>query len=192
MTETAANNAVQLRIVLEYIKPQIWRRIVLPDNYSLGDLHYLIQFVLGWHNCHLHCFDVDGMRYTFSEQAADLEMEDETRLLLSDVLESGVKTFSYLYDFGDSWLHKITIEKATPIESDQPLPVCLSGARACPPEDCGSEPGYLELLLALNADDPDEEQQDMLEWLESVAPGWDPEFFDCEAINESLKGINPE
>jgi hypothetical protein len=180
-------NTVQLKIVLEYIKPQIWRRVLVPDNFSLADLHNMVQFVMGWHSCHLHCFEIDGISYTFREQADDLEMEDENRLLLSDIIQSGVQEFSYLYDFGDSWLHQITIEKTTPIEPGQARPACLAGARACPPEDCGSDAGYEELLYALAADEPDEEQQDLLEWLDSYAPGWDPDFFDPEAINQALQ-----
>ncbi|MBI2555343.1 MAG: plasmid pRiA4b ORF-3 family protein [Candidatus Rokubacteria bacterium] len=44
------------------------------------------------------------------------------------------------------------------------LPVCLGGARACPPEDCGGVRGYESVLEAIR--DPDHEERDaMLEWV---------------------------
>ena len=58
------------------------------------------------------------------------------------------------------------------------LPVCLAGARACPPEDCGGVPGYYRVLEALNkASTP--EQKELREWLGS----YDPDRFDLAAVN---------
>ncbi|GBE41974.1 plasmid pRiA4b ORF-3-like protein [bacterium BMS3Bbin10] len=57
--------------------------------------------------------------------------------------------FSYEYDFGDSWIHEIRIEKALPADPAVHYPRCLAGERACPPEDCGGPPGYEDLPAAL-------------------------------------------
>lgn len=62
-------------------------------------------------------------------------------------------------------------------------PVCLAGARACPPEDCGSFPGYCDILKALKAPKKTEEQNELLEWLEE---GYDPERFELEVVNRRL------
>lgn len=184
----AAKNAVQLKITLDFITPQIWRRVIVPDNYSLSDLHHVIQAAMGWHDCHMHCFVIDGTAYTIADQPADMDMEDESNLMLSTLIQSGPKTFSYEYDFGDNWTHTITIEKTSPTEPDRKLPVCLAGERACPPEDCGSQPGYEDLIEAFNDESPDEDQEAMLEWLESMEPGWNPEVFDLKKINLTLQG----
>ena len=52
--------------------------------------------------------------------------------------------FAYLYDMGDFWEHEVRIEKFLDRKPKQTYPVCTGGAGACPPEDCGGPPGYLE------------------------------------------------
>jgi hypothetical protein len=90
--------------------------------------------------------------------------------------------FHYEYDFGDSWEHKILLEKILPFDTKTALPVCIKGKRACPPEDCGGIWGYEELLEAIsNPKHPDHEN--MLEWLGGE---FDPEEFDLEEINGNL------
>lgn len=183
-----AKNTVELKIELEFIEPLIWRRVAVPDSYSLGDLHHVIQIAMGWHNCHLHCFDVEGCRYTFQNQLPEMDMKDEGSVSLADLIKSGTKRFLYEYDFGDDWRHWVTIEKVSPVDSDSTLPVCLDGVRACPPEDCGSIPGYEDLVMAFNDDSPDEDQEALLEWLESMEPGWNPDVFDRGKVNQVLQG----
>lgn len=181
-------NTVELKIELEFIEPEIWRRVAVPDNYSLADLHNVIQIVMGWHDCHLHCFDIDGTKYTFPNQLPEMDMEDEGTVCMADLIEAGTKRFLYEYDFGDDWRHWITIEKVSPVDPGSNLPVCLDGARACPPEDCGSVPGYEDLVEVFKEDSPDEEQEALLEWLESMEPGWNPDGFDRGKVNRELQG----
>ncbi|VGO11811.1 hypothetical protein PDESU_00358 [Pontiella desulfatans] len=183
----AATNSVELKIELEFIEPLIWRRVAVPDSCSLGDLHSVIQTAMGWRDCHLHCFDIDGTKYTFPNQLPEMDMEDEGTVHLSDLIKSGIKRFLYEYDFGDDWRHWITIEKVSPVDSNSTLPDCLDGARACPPEDCGSIPGYEDLVMAFNDESPDEDQDALLEWLESMEPGWNPDVFDRGRVNKELQ-----
>jgi len=182
-----AKNVIQLKVSLDFIEPEIWRRIAVPDYWSLGDLHRVIQISMGWHNCHLHRFEIDGLNYTFGDAAPEMNMEDEETTILQDVLEQEGRSVLYEYDFGDSWLHKITVERIAPAESASPAVICLAGERACPPEDCGSYPGYEEILFALDAGDPDEEQKSLLEWLEGFYGDYDPESFDLNAVNGQLQ-----
>ncbi len=84
----------------------------------------------------------------------------------------------YSYDFGDDWEHRIVFEQALEGKTGQKYPVCLSGKRACPPEDCGGSWGYEELLAILN--DPTHEEHDsMPEW---VGGAFDPVAFDPKAV----------
>ncbi len=88
----------------------------------------------------------------------------------------------YLYDFGDNWEHTIQLEKILdPVPGEQ-YPVCVDGARACPPEDCGGG-GYAQLLEVL-ADPDDEEYEEMRE---RMGEDWDPEEFDCHYVNSRLR-----
>ena len=52
--------------------------------------------------------------------------------------------FAYLYDMGDYWEHEVRIEQFLDRNSKKTYPVCTGGSGACPPEDCGGPPGYLE------------------------------------------------
>jgi hypothetical protein len=63
-------------------------------------------------------------------------------------------------------------------------PRCITGKRACPPEDCGGIWGYASFLEAIS--DPDHpEHEEQLEW---VGGAFDPEAFDCVVVNEALRG----
>ncbi|HEY6245437.1 MAG TPA: hypothetical protein VIX17_15920 [Pyrinomonadaceae bacterium] len=43
-------------------------------------------------------------------------------------------------------------------------PVCLAGANACPPEDCGGRGGYFE-MTEIPADEAHSERESFSEWL---------------------------
>jgi len=178
--------AIQFKVQLCYIRPPIWRRVVLPDNATLGDLHAVIQAAMGWYDCHMHSFDIKGVYYTSgaASQMDDMDMENEERVPLATVISRAKQKFIYEYDFGASWGHEIVSEKFLSLDSDATYPLCLGGARACPPKDCGSFPGYMDILKALSAKKPTAEQKELLEW---VGEGYDPERFDLDAVNRRLR-----
>jgi hypothetical protein len=181
----AAVNAIQLKIAIKYMRPAIWRRVVLPDHFTLADLHEVIQITMGWQNCHMHRFEIDDISYTSAQAMGGMDMKDESKVLLRSFAKKLKQKFFYEYDFGDSWIHEITVEKIVPIDSQPDTPVCLAGKRACPPEDCGSYPGYDMLLEALSAPVKTDEQKEMLEW---IGDDFDPDHFDLDAVNRWLKG----
>lgn len=57
------------------MKPSIWRRLLLPDNYTLGELHDAIQIAMGWYDCHMHDFRIGSLRYS-SLQSSEEEDTD--------------------------------------------------------------------------------------------------------------------
>ena len=63
----AAPAWLQLKIELAWIKPVIWRRIIVPETMTLGKLHDAIQAAMGWCDCHLHEFEIAGERYGIPE-----------------------------------------------------------------------------------------------------------------------------
>ncbi len=86
----------------------------------------------------------------------------------------------------DRWEHLVVVEKILmPEESPADLPVCLAGARACPPEDCGGVPGYEGFLEAVR-DPTHEEHQAMLAW---VGGKFDPEAFDLGKVSRQLRRL---
>lgn len=184
-TTTAKKKAAQKRVVtlkvsLRGSKPPIWRRVVMPASATLADLHVAIQASMGWHDSHLHQFDVDGRHY--GDRSMLDEVADERRLTLNGLVNAGAQRFSYTYDFGDDWEHIITIEKVTYTDTTPSGPICIAGKRACPPEDCGGIWGYHHLLEVLvNSNHP--EYEDQKDWVDD---DFDPEAFELGYANGML------
>lgn len=176
----------QLKITLcpRDIRPPIWRRILVPASTSLGLLHETIQIVFGWTDSHLHLYECD--EGTFSDPYMEVDgTRDESKVRIGQVLKREKAKIRYEYDFGDGWDHEIVLEKILEPYPGKFRPVCVAGKRACPPEDCGSVPGYYNLCEAMK-DPKHPDREDLLEWLGDVP--YDPEAFDLDKINEILKG----
>jgi hypothetical protein len=162
---------VKLKVTLQAIRPPVWRRLLVPAGMTLGDLHDAIQTSMGWENAHLHDFDIAGDR--FGDPGTTDEVKNELRLSLAALLKSGVDRFKYTYDFGDNWEHLIVIEGRIPRVEGQRYPACITGKRACPPEDSGGPYGYAD-LLAVRADPAHPNHEEMSEWLDE---DFDPDAF---------------
>ncbi len=179
MSEQQPQSIFQLKISLNGIKPPIWRRFLVPDNIQLSSFHILLQIVMGWTNSHLHQFISERTFYGTPDDDFGMEIEDEDDFQLSDLLKKEKDSILYEYDFGDSWEHKIVLEKILPVDADVEIPCCIKGRRACPPEDCGGVWGYQNLIEAIE-DPSNPDHDEMLEW---VGEAFDPEAFSIEETN---------
>ena len=176
----AGKTPLSLKVTLRGTKPPVWRRLLIPGEMTLGDLHQAIQAAMGWHDSHLHAFDIAGREYGDPDSVDDVA--DEERLTLNGVLNSGVTRFTYTYDFGDNWEHTVLIERTRrPLEAGS-YPACIAGKRNCPPEDCGGPWGYQDLLAVL-ADPAHPDHPERAEW---VGEDFDPEEFAIEVANTRL------
>jgi len=154
---------------------------------TLEDLHFILQIVMGWDDDHLHSWTISDINYTEHPEEYDYDIRDEKNVILSDVLGNKEKTkFYYTYDFGDNWKHEILVEKILPTAPDIQYPVCVTGKRACPPEDCGGPWGYAE-LLSIISNPQNSEYEERTEWL---GDGFDPEEFDLKEINSRLHELH--
>ena len=166
---------LQLKVQLLGVRPPVWRRLLVPANLVLGDLHRLIQDSMGWTDTHLHEFEAGGLRYGSTdpedENFHDEDVHGQGSVSIDRFLRKEKESIAYTYDFGDDWRHKITLEARLPVEEGLTYPLCTGGKRACPPEDCGGPWGYADLLAAL-ADPKRENHQEMAEW---APPRFDPE-----------------
>jgi hypothetical protein len=176
----------QVQVHLKRSKPKIWRRLLLPADLLLSDLHKILQTTMGWTNGHLHQF-VHGKDY-FEPPAPEGEIWDHygtnyTDFALNFFLKKTGDKMVYEYDFGDGWEHEIKLEKILPFAAETLLPQCIAGKRACPPEDSGGVWGYEQMLKVLK--NPKHPEYEMYrEWLPG---GFDPEFLDIEEINQLLQ-----
>jgi len=178
----------QLKIVLQVIYPPIFRILQIKGNANLGKLHDYIQGAMGWEDCHLHEFKIKGKDYRSEEQMYEEidnpDMFDEKDYRINKLLKEG-DGFEYIYDYGDCWNHKITVEKIIPPEDGVYYPVCSYGERACPPEDCGGPWGYNEFLEILK-DPKREDHEHFSEW---VGGNFDSEKFDLGEANRVIGNI---
>ena len=171
----------QIRVSLESITPEIWRRFQVPGDFTLAGLHCLLQDVMGWDggDYHAHVFWTPNGKYGVPA-GPYTDMIDESTTSLGQVVHSDGREFMYVYDYGDQWRHNLTVEEIFEPEPDLRFPVCVAGERACPPEDCGGVGGYDRLIDTLN--NPSDYSRDRIDWIGD----FDPERFDLEAINRRL------
>ncbi|MFM7548098.1 MAG: plasmid pRiA4b ORF-3 family protein [Cyanobacteriota bacterium] len=180
----------QLKLSLEGSKPAIWRRLWVPACISLANLHAVIQIAMDWDGGHLHQFIAltrkVGPPVYFSDPSMvdDWDCLDEAKARLDALLIEPKDKLRYEYDFGDSWMHSLVLEKilVQPIE-EAALPRCVSGKRACPPDDTGGVGGweYSRKVLA------DPSHPDYKLYSQMFHRDFDPEALDLQAINTALR-----
>ncbi len=182
---TAKTKIFELEIVLEEVRPPVRRRVQVPGEASLATVHEVVQSAMGWTHSHLHEFEVDGRRYGVPDPDwDDQDITDEAKGTLFRLVSVGGH-FCYLYDFGDGWTHRLTVEKVTSPEPGVRYPRCVSGTGACPPEDVGGPWGYDELQTVL-ADPPHPEHHERAEW---VGGPLDPHRFDLDQADRDLEWL---
>ncbi len=178
-----------LKITLRDTKPPVWRRVVVPMEYTFWHLHTVIQVAMGWDNDHLWQFwdDKRGGQSVMIGPKMDGDFDDQLDadlVPLSEYLHTEGQKFLYTYDMGDNWEHQLLVEAVGDVPADaRHYPVCLAGEGACPPEDCGGAPGFEALLTALHAGE-------LPEWFEGYED-FDPQAFDLEAVNATLAAQSP-
>lgn len=189
--------AAVMKITLLGTDPPIWRRVLVPADILLDDLHRIVQVTMQWSNSHLHIFQIHEQCYAPKEYMLDYPVEviDSRTVRLLDLAVLRGFACTYEYDLGDSWLHEILVEDfrlKEPIENV----TCLDGERASPPEDCGGVGGFYGMIEAL-ADPSNPEHKHWVEWLtgedtiEKATDIFDPEVFDIKNMNLVLAGKRP-
>ncbi len=183
-------NIFRLPITLLYVEPKVVRRLDVPVDIRLDDLHCFIQAATGWEDCHLWGFNArrHGKRFIWSPG----ESVGEVPETISDALSvlQGKRDIEYLYDFGDSWSHRIRIAPMQEARTDRTYPYLAGGSGKCPLEDIGGAWGYADFLDAFS--NPESRFREYLpEYFEDDAPAYDPEDAELEArikAVEALKG----
>jgi hypothetical protein len=175
----------QIKVTLKGSKPPIWRRMQVTSETTLVKLHRILQRVMGWEGSHLYQFVIGGIVYGDPGMLGELDVEDARTVTLDTLVRGEKSKFLYEYDFGDSWEHELLVEKILPQEEGKRYPLCLTGKRACPPEDCGGIWGYADFLEAIH-DPKHPEHDEMLAW---VGGEFDPDAFDLEEVNTQLQSL---
>jgi hypothetical protein len=177
-------NTFTLRLALLDHSPEVWRRLLAPGSVRLDELHLIFQDAMGWTNSHLHQFRIGQALYGMHcEDWPDEELH-EVEFKFADIVQQDDR-FRYEYDFGDSWEHEVVVEQTQTVRPVLRFAVCLDGANACPPEDCGGTGGYADLLTALT-DPSHSEHKQYRQW---VGRNFDSSAFNLAATNAALQRL---
>jgi hypothetical protein len=172
----------QFKVSLRGVSPQIGRRMQVWEDYTLDQLHRVLQVAMGWENCHIYEFRIGGAMYRDPHPENEPEILNAMKTRLRDALPVMGAEFEYVYDFGDYWQHDLVLEAILDSSPDALYPCCVAGERNCPPEDVGGAAGYEDYLLAI-ADPSHEQHEDMMAW----RGPFDPEAFSTEKVNKLLE-----
>lgn len=180
----------ELKVTINNIEPPIWRSFQVPGEITLARLHKILQIVMGWEDYHLYEFRAGKQRFVGALTTADgragrKNIQDTRKIKLSAVLHRKGQKLNYIYDFDGFWPHTIEVVKIVAEDNEINGLLCTGGQRACPPENCGSYRGYLDIIAQLKLG-ADQRNHALMERLEL---GYDPEFFDINEVNRWLKRL---
>ncbi|WP_158575821.1 plasmid pRiA4b ORF-3 family protein [Streptomyces corynorhini] len=186
-SRTAPGNTVhRIKATLRDSRPPVWRRVEMDSTVTLQRLHHIVQTAFGWEDAHMWAFRTPKSRLHYRASHRDPAILSPTAKRLDQIAPRPDDRLDYVYDFGDGWEHSLLVEAVTRAEPGTVYPRCLTGRRACPPEDSGGTWGYAYLLDVL-ADPSHEEHEDRLRWLGlETADQFDPAAFDLARINAAL------
>jgi hypothetical protein len=171
----------------------VWRRFLISDQATLGELHRAIQIAFGWTDVHLHRFDIHGLTYGLSRAGGlPFNAEADQVSLASLQLREG-ETFLYTYDFTDGWEHDIRLEQKCfglrllpdedPHDEEQSGPICTDGSGRGPVEGCGGPWAYQKLIATYK-------RAPLSEYLRlcvRLGELFNPFAFDRQDVNEKLQ-----
>ena len=132
----------QLKITIKDSHPPIWRRILVPDHITFFDLDDIIEAAFGWQHDHLFSF-IFGDLYEEFMGTPNREESDTANACIDEWMQEG-KSFRYVYDFGDDWVHMIKVEKVIAYEKRYPQVIKYKGPNMI--EDCGGIWGFYECI----------------------------------------------
>ncbi len=170
---------IELHVALDHVEPRVSRVLHVPAGLRLDRLHLTIQAAMGWTNSHLYMFRAGDK--TWRQPAPYFDGEDlpvdKTRLI--ELIETtGARSILYVYDFGDSWEHTITVGATTVPVDGELYPRLNDVVGRCPPEDVGGFPGYEEFLKAMG-DPKHPEHEHLKAWYGGT---FDPKMPDSDEL----------
>ena len=179
--------ALILDVTLKDSPRKVYRQLIVPSDLTLNHLGEILVRAVGWEGYQLNQF-IAGKTY-YAEPSDDdwmMDMqEDASKFTIGSLLNRVKSKIKWEYDFGDSWVHEITLVEKQAVDDNEMVKVqLLKGSGACPPEDCGGIGGYRHLLNVLKNPD-DEEYEEMIEWL---GGRFDPKSFSLTAARNRVKG----
>jgi hypothetical protein len=140
---TAITTVYQLRVVVHGVSPLIWRRLLVPAESSIAELHTILQTAFGWTDEYLHRFVIHGVEYGANHFAGP-SRDDARQIRLGELGLRITERFTYHYNFTADWRLDLRLEQRLPATAGRVYPRCTGGRRAGPPQDWAGPWDYLE------------------------------------------------
>ena len=137
-------NVYQLRVVIAGISPLIWRRLLVPAQATIAELHTVLQTVFGWSGEHLHRFVIHGREYGISYIGGPGFRDDARSVRLGGLGLRLGERFVYEYNLFAAWEVQLRVERMVQAEPGRTYPRSIGGRRAGPPEEWGGLWDFLE------------------------------------------------
>ena len=191
---------LKICIRLRGVSPPVWRRLIVPTQSTIAELHRVIQAAMGWEDIHLHRFEIRGESYGVWRPGSVGFRTNAGEVRLIDFAFRERERFSYIYDFTSHWRHDVRVEK---VGLSSRGPRCIAGQGACPPESSGGPRLFhttsreydasqfaCDVAELLDAETmTDEEFRDSLGDVLEEWRLWLDRLFDQRAINTALEAI---
>ncbi len=183
---TSFNQICTIRIELRDSDPLIWRQVEVPTSITLEVLHDVIQIAMGWLDRHFWEFKIGKQRYglPIDEDWGAVPCIEATEVCLRDVLKPRKTMIDYLYDFGDDWVHRLTVTDIRQGEPGASYPRYIAGEWAGPPEDSGGIACFYSILDA-KTDPEHPSHAEITQWFNH----YDPKMIDEVLLKIGLARI---
>lgn len=173
-------DGLDLYVIFNELEPLTCRNIQVPLNISFSQLHDIIQIVTGFDNYH---------NYQFIDLEENLYISDDpdsvrraSQLTVGQYFRNK-EYILYEYDFGDSWVMTIQLNKHIEIEKSYAKLVDYRG-KYNPIDDCGGPLNFMELLeIKEECFDEDDYNEEDIEDIKSIKK------INVDKINKKLSEL---
>jgi Plasmid pRiA4b ORF-3-like protein len=138
MSHSTSSAVFQLRVVLCGVSPLVWRRLLVPADIALTNLHRVLQIAFGWSDFYLYTFHFHG-------RTVGRDTGDPHVVQLSDLALHRGERFRYRYNFFAPWECDVRLELILPQPASPVLPYCVAGRNPAPDEEEGGAWHYQQL-----------------------------------------------
>jgi len=153
----------------------VWRRVIIPGNWKLEDMHNLIQICLDWKGaCHYNFYAANP------NDLSRKKLDGKTKVL--DIRDRKISRLEY--EYGSSWIVKI-IFVSSYLPGNKETVRCVAGEGASPPEKINGPLRFRKMLAALAGSNELERQTALSEMGQDFSPG----FFDKDKCNQNLHSV---
>src|SRR2546425_9656553 len=121
-----------IKVTLLGTRPPVWRRILVPRDITLRNLHRTLQTVMGWTDSHLHQFVFQRQSLSDPRSRVGRKIADENRTKLGELIATAGAQFLFEDGFGGGLQHERLLSEGL-LGGESCQQVCVAGKPCCSP-----------------------------------------------------------